>query len=169
MKLTAIVSVDPNWGIGYDGHLLEIMPEDMQNFKIITNRNIVIMGRKTLESLPDSKPLSNRINIIFSKSLDHVDNAFIVHSIDELKSLLSKFNLDNAYVIGGSSIYELLLPYCKEALITTFIKCYNEVDSYFPNLNICENWNCDSRRYSLTSNPICAYEKWINNDCIELF
>jgi dihydrofolate reductase len=51
--ISAIVAVDENWGIGFNGELLEKIPEDMKHFKELTARNIVVMGRKTWESLPN--------------------------------------------------------------------------------------------------------------------
>ena len=65
---SAIVAVDNNWGIGYNGELLEHIPEDMKHFRELTEDNIVIMGRKTWDSLP-TKPLPNRDNLIISSTL----------------------------------------------------------------------------------------------------
>ena len=66
--ISAIVAVDENWGIGFKGQLLERLPPDMKHFKEITVGNVVIMGRKTWDSLP-AKPLQDRSNIILSKTL----------------------------------------------------------------------------------------------------
>ena len=63
--ISAIVAVDNNWGIGYNGNLLEHIPEDLKHFKTITTNHTVVMGSKTWDSLP-KKPLLNRINIIIS-------------------------------------------------------------------------------------------------------
>ena len=63
--ISAIVAVDNNWGIGYNGNLLEHIPEDLKHFKTITEGHIIIMGRKTWDSLP-KKPLPNRVNVIVS-------------------------------------------------------------------------------------------------------
>ena len=61
--ISAIVAVDNNWGIGYNGKLLENIPNDLKHFKELTTNNIVVMGSKTWDSLPN-KPLPNRFNII---------------------------------------------------------------------------------------------------------
>ena len=63
--ICAIAAVDENWGIGFNGQLLEDIPEDKAHFKELTNDNIVIMGRKTWDSL-DHKPLPGRMNIIIT-------------------------------------------------------------------------------------------------------
>ena len=65
--IAAIVAVDNNWGIGYNGELLERIPEDMKYFKELTQNKPIIMGRKTWDSLP-KKPLPNRINIIITRN-----------------------------------------------------------------------------------------------------
>jgi len=59
-----IFAVDNNWNIGYDGDLLYKISEDLKRFRRLTEGNIIIMGRKTFESLPDKKALPNRINIV---------------------------------------------------------------------------------------------------------
>ena len=65
--ISAIVAVDKNWGIGFEGQLLERLPPDMKYFKEITSNNAVVMGRKTWDSLP-LKPLPNRLNLIITKN-----------------------------------------------------------------------------------------------------
>ena len=70
--ISAIVAVDENWGIGYQGQLLEHIPADLKHFKELTQYNVVVMGRNTWESLPkkDVLPrLPDRINIIVSNSM----------------------------------------------------------------------------------------------------
>ena len=62
MKL--IAAADKNWAIGKDGELLVRISEDMKNFSAMTTGNVIVMGRKTLESFPGGKPLPNRVNIV---------------------------------------------------------------------------------------------------------
>ena len=64
--ISAIVAVDNNWGIGYNGDLLEHIPEDLKYFKALTTGHVVVMGRKTWDSLPQ-KPLKDRLNIVVSR------------------------------------------------------------------------------------------------------
>ena len=66
--IAAIVAVNNNWGIGYNGDLLEHIPADLKNFRKLTENNIVVMGRKTWDSLP-KKPLLNRSNIIITNTI----------------------------------------------------------------------------------------------------
>ncbi|NLK98274.1 dihydrofolate reductase [Defluviitalea saccharophila] len=138
--MNLIVAVDNNWGIGCRGDLLQIIPEDMKYFKEKTMGKVVVMGRTTFESLPNKKPLKDRINIILTKNEDYaVDGAIICHSLDELFERLKDYDHDDIYIIGGESIYTLLLPYCSRAYVTK-IKNQYEADTYFPNLDQKEDW-----------------------------
>jgi len=83
--MKAIVAVDSNWGIGYKGNLLQRIPEDMRFFRQMTLNKVVVMGRKTFESLPGKEPLKDRVNIILSKSENiEKDGIIICRSVDGL-------------------------------------------------------------------------------------
>lgn len=138
MKL--IVAVDKEWNIGNDGDLLFRLPLDMKFFRTQTTGKVVVMGRKTLESFPNSKPLKNRVNIVLSRNNDYsVEGAVVVFDTDKLKDLLSEYNTDDVYVIGGESIYSLLLPLCDTAVITHVDAVAQKADKKFPALN-SEEW-----------------------------
>ena len=133
MKL--IAAVDSNWGIGRGNKLLVSIPEDMKFFRETTMGNVVVMGRKTLESFPNGKPLKDRINIVLTRDVSYrVDGATVCHSVDELLEEISKYDTNNVYVIGGGSIYELLEPHCDTALITR-IEYEYDADTHFPKLD----------------------------------
>lgn len=134
--IAAIVCVDKNFGIGSCGQLLESYPEDMTFFKKKTSGNIVVMGRKTWDSLP-KKPLSNRLNIIItSKLIENTDSIIFITMENFIKQLdeLKKDSRD-IYIIGGASIYEQLLPYCDKIYMTMIPKVYENADTFFPQLN----------------------------------
>ena len=118
MKL--IAAVDKNWGLGRDGHLLLRIPEDMRNFRRHTMGGVVILGRKTLQTFPHAAPLPGRDNIILSGSADFsCPGAEVAHSLPELFGLLmGKSAGREAGVVGGAQIYDQLLPYCEEAVLT---------------------------------------------------
>ena len=79
MKL--IAAADKNWAIGKDGELLVRISEDMKNFSAMTTGNVIVMGRKTLESFPGGKPLPNRVNIVLTHKKDYNGKgAIVVHS-----------------------------------------------------------------------------------------
>ena len=145
--ISAIVAVDENWGIGYNGDLLEHIPEDLKYFKRLTENNIVIMGRKTWDSLP-KKPLPNRLNMVItsqtksSTGCDLVNGEYMKLSLDNLIFQLenNNHNYDNYFVIGGGQIYEKLLPMCDRVYVTKIFKDHANVDTYFPNLDESDEW-----------------------------
>ena len=137
--MNLIVAVDKNWAIGKDNKLLVSIPADMKYFRDTTKGNIVIMGRKTLESFPQSQPLKNRVNIVITKNPDYqVKGAVVVHSVEEAIEESKKYE-GEVYVIGGESIYRAMLPYCKTAYVTKIDHAY-AADTYFPNLDEENDW-----------------------------
>ena len=107
-----ILSADNNWAIGLNNKLLVSIPADMKFFRQTTTGNVVVMGRKTLESFPGGQPLKNRTNIVLSTNPDYqVKGAIVVHSKEELLKELEKYDSDSIYVIGGATIYKMMLPY----------------------------------------------------------
>ena len=138
MKL--IAAADKNWAIGKDGELLVRISEDMKNFSAITTGNVIVMGRKTLESFPGGKPLPNRVNIVLTHEKDYNGKgAIVVHIEEELQEELSKYDTDSIFVTGGESIYRMLLPYFDTAYITRLDYAY-EADAFFPNLDENPDW-----------------------------
>ena len=136
--MNLIAAVDSNWGIGIDNRLLFHIPQDLLFFKEKTVGKTVIMGKNTLLSLPEQKPLANRRNIVLSTSLK--ENDFIV--CKDLESLFEKikdYDSDELFVIGGEQIYSLLLPYCSTAYITK-VNAEKPANRFFRNLDLSENW-----------------------------
>ena len=138
--MNLILSADNNWAIGKDNKLLVRIPADMKFFRETTTGKVVVMGRKTLESFPNGLPLKNRINIVLTKNLSYqVKDAIVVHSKEELDQELKKYNSDDIYVIGGGSVYEMLLKECDIAHVTKINYTY-EADTFFPNLDEDPDW-----------------------------
>ena len=138
--MKAILAADKNWGIGYNNRLLVSIPSDMKFFRQTTTGKVVVMGRKTLESFPNGLPLKNRTNIVLTANPDYdVKDAVIVHSKDELLEELKKYNEDYIYVIGGESVYRMMLPYCDTVLVTKIDRAF-QADTHFPNLDEMEEW-----------------------------
>ena len=132
--MKAIVAVDFNWAIAKNGKLLFKIKEDMRRFQCITMNRVVVMGRKTLESLPNQKPLPSRTNIVLSRDKDYsVRGATVVHSLDELREELKQYDSEDVYVIGGEDLYAQLLDECTDVLVTFVHKEYDG-DQFFPNL-----------------------------------
>ncbi len=138
--MNAIAAVDANWAIGNKNRLLTSIPADMKFFREKTMGHVVVMGRKTLESFPNGLPLKNRINIVLTANRSYkVKDAIIVHTKEELLEELKKYDSNELYVIGGGSIYEMLIPYCDTAYITKIDHAY-AADTYFPNLDQMDDW-----------------------------
>ena len=138
--MNLIVAVDENWAIGLRNQLLVSIPADMKFFRETTMGKVVVMGSKTLESFPGGQPLKNRTNIVLTKDTSyHVKDAVAVHSVKTLLEEIKKYEEEEIYVIGGDSVYKLLLPYCKTAYVTKIHHAY-EADTYFPNLDETEDW-----------------------------
>lgn len=102
--------------LGKDGKLLYHIGNDLHNFKTMTSFNgVVIMGRKTFESLPNGEPLKDRINIILTSDVNFgvdqdFDNVYIVHSLKDVIELCEAFFYDKElFVIGGESVYRQFL------------------------------------------------------------
>ena len=138
--MNAIAAVDANWAIGNKNRLLTSIPADMKFFREKTMGHVVVMGRKTLESFPNGLPLKNRVNIVLTANRSYkVKDAIIVHTKEELLKELKKYDSNELYVIGGGSIYEMLIPYCDTAYITKIDHAY-AADTYFPNLDQMDEW-----------------------------
>lgn len=138
MKL--IVNADKNWGIGKGNELLVHIPGDMKFFREMTTGHVIVMGRKTLESFPNKMPLPKRTNIVLTKNKDYnAHGAIVVGNKDELLSELEEYDTNEIFIIGGESIYKMMLPYCDTAYVTKLDYAY-DADTFFPNLDKLEEW-----------------------------
>jgi len=138
--MNMIVAVDANWAIGNKNQLLVRIPADMKMFRSETTGKVVVLGRKTLETFPNAKPLPQRQNIILSTKKDYkVEGAEVVHNIEELLEELKKYPSDQVYIIGGATVYEAMLPYVDTVHVTKIEHEY-EADAYFPNLDKDPEW-----------------------------
>ena len=138
--MNLIVAVDRNWAIGKDNKLLVSIPDDMKFFRETTTGKVVVMGRKTLESFPNGKPLKNRVNIVLTRDNNYmVNDAIVVHSKEELQKELEKYNSEDVYIIGGESIYRMMLDDCSRAYVTYVDYAY-DADTFFPNLDEDAAW-----------------------------
>lgn len=134
-----IASADKNWGIGQKNQLLVRIPSDLNRFREMTVGNVVVMGRKTLESLPGGMALQGRTNVVLTKNRDFkAKNVVVIHDVESLIEFLKEQETE-VYVIGGESIYRQLLEYCDTAYITRIDHVY-AADAYLPNLDKDEQW-----------------------------
>lgn len=160
-----IVAVDKNWGIGKNGDLLVHIPEDLKRFKELTTGKIVIMGRKTLESLPKQQPLKDRTNIILTHDKSyHVEGAVVTHTIYEMLVYCKKYRSEDMFIIGGGQIYNQLLSFCDTLHITKINQEY-EADTFFPNIDEDKKWvlkTKEDKDYNGLSFSFLTYTRKIN-------
>lgn len=137
VAISAIAALGNQRQIGKDNKLLWNLPEDLQRFKKLTDSKTVLMGRKTWETLPASvRPLPNRENIILTRDENYkADGAAVLHSLDEALDYARDWSVKNkqeeAFVIGGATIYEQALPYT-DKLYLTLVDTDEEGDAFFP-------------------------------------
>lgn len=150
--MKTIAAIDRDRNIGYKSGLLFKIPADMKFFKEHTVGKAVVMGRKTLESLPGSKPLGDRVNIVLTRNADYApEGVIIAHDTDELFRILEAYDTDKVYIIGGESVYRLLLPFCDTAILTEIDTVAEKADKKFPELDPDE-WSVESQTETQESN-----------------
>lgn len=143
MNLIASATLD--WGIGYQNELLFRVSADMVQFRKKTTGGVVIMGRNTFLSMPNQKPLPNRVNIVLSRDASFApEGVTVVRSTDELYTLLAGYDDARVFVIGGGAVYRALLPYCERAYITRFY-AKKPADTFLPDLDAADDWHLTKR------------------------
>ncbi len=134
--MNLIVAVDENWAIGKGGDQLVYISADLKRFKELTTGHPVILGRKTLATFPGGRPLKNRRNLILSATPGYtVDGAEVFADVDSLLAAAP----EDAFVIGGESVYRALLDRCHTAYVTKIHAAY-PADRYFPDLDVHPDW-----------------------------
>ncbi len=153
--MNIIVAVDKNWSIGNQGQLLVSIPEDKKLFREETLGKVIVMGRKTLESLPGKQPLYGRTNIVLTRNPGYkVKGALICHSVEEVLKELQKYRSEDCFIIGGQSIYEEFLPYCDTAHVTYIDYTYS-ADTHFPDLDQDPSWEMAAESEEQTYFDLC--------------
>lgn len=149
--MIAILHADKEWGIGKKNGLMFNLPIDMKFFRSTTSGKVVCMGYNTLLSLPNAKPLKNRINIVLCEDGINIEGCICVHGINELLNEVKKFSPDDVFVIGGASVYKTLLPYCSKVLVTK-VDAVGGADVFFPNLDKDDNFVLKNQSEPLNDN-----------------
>ena len=140
--LSIIVAKAKNNVIGKDNALIWHLPEDLKRFKNLTIGHTIIMGRKTFESL--GKVLPNRHHVVLTNNSDFYvenENVEVINDINQLEKYIN--DKEENFVIGGASIYKLLLPYCKKMYITEINEDFDG-DAMFPDIDM-EKWKVTKR------------------------
>ena len=138
--IKAIVVVDRNLAIGNKGSLLFRIPSDLKHFKKETLLKTVIMGRKTLESMPKGQPLKGRNTLILSRSMPEglfwMNGSFFARSFQTKESLLAwageHLPGEELIVAGGEQIYRMFMDDCEELIATEVEAAAEAADAFFP-------------------------------------
>ncbi len=144
--INIIVGMTKEKVIGKNNTLPWHIPEDLQNFKKLTDNTTVIMGRKTYQSLPPKfRPLPNRHNVVVSRTLTNIEEI----GVDICPSIESALEKAKSYgkkifFIGGTTIYRQALPFT-ERMYISYVKKNYEGDTYFPEFDQ-KDWNIESRQ-----------------------
>jgi dihydrofolate reductase len=132
--MEAIIAIDEEYGLAKDGKIPWKNKEDMKFFKDKTINNIVVMGSKTLETLPNQLPLKNRYNIVLTNNKNNLSEKYssydniIFYNYEELINYIDSIDTDTdktIYVIGGKQIYDLLIPMCSKIWLSVIPNDYN--------------------------------------------
>ncbi len=144
MKVSLIVAMDAQRGIGKNNDLMWHLPKDMQFFKDTTQGQIVVMGRKNYDSIPEKyRPLPNRLNVILTRNKEFkAPNCLVFHSLTACFAHFKEEEDRAVFIIGGGEIYRMALDSTElnEMYITHVHHAY-DAETYFPVFNEAE-WNC---------------------------
>ena len=167
MKIIShLVAVSNDLVIRVDNDLPWNLKDDLAHFKKYTLNKIIIMGRKTFESI--GRPLPNRINYVISRTVKQIDGAYVFDNLDDAMVAAEKHNNDMGIVneiviIGGGYLFKETLPVMNKLVITK-VDCNVLGDIYYPKVEM-ENWKLvNSESYSKNSDndydfKIEEYEK----------
>lgn len=149
--ISIIAAIGKNRELGKDNKLLWHIPGDFKRFKELTSGHVVIMGRKTYESLPEKfRPLPNRVNIVITRNSkvtilersyrDSNSQVLVCHSIEEAIQKAKSYKLQitsfEVFIIGGASIYQQGIKYADKLYLTLIDKTYPDADAFFPDYKV---------------------------------
>lgn len=141
VEVAQVVAMSQNRAIGKNNQLPWHISEDLKHFKRLTDGGIVIMGRKTFESM-GSKPLPNRTNFVITTNLDYqtdFDNVIIFHNLDDAltqaASLAHGKGLDTIWVIGGEKIFEQAMLFTDRLEVTHVDTVIDNANAFYPQID----------------------------------
>lgn len=155
MSIKLICAISKNNVIGNENKLPWNLSEDLKRFKKLTSHNLIVMGRKTFDSI--GRPLPNRKNIVLSNNLNlEIDGVEVFNSPDEVISLYKEIpEKKDMYIIGGTFVYKLFLEYC-DYLYITYVDKNFEGDAFFPKID-WKAWNLTREEEKYDENEKLKY------------
>lgn len=149
-----IVAADRKWGIGKNGGLLADLPTDMKYFREHTTGKAVVMGRRTLESLPGKRGLPKRTNYVLTSNPDYeAERCITVNSEKALREALSEYGPDDVFLIGGATLYNKLYRQCNKLYVTK-IDADLDADIFIVNFDEDPDFEVVSESEPVTENGI---------------
>ena len=148
-KLIAIAAMGENREIGKNGGLCFKSDEDMEIFKSVTMGQVVIMGRKTLDSIRGGKGLKNRLNIVLTRDPKLLEEGTrmlgdgepqimfesTVEGVMEIvESMYGREDRKHSFIVGGAEIYDMFKDHINAALISNFDKTDEEANTFLPKI-----------------------------------
>jgi dihydrofolate reductase len=154
-----VVAYAKNRVIGVNNDLPWYIPEDLRHFKEITSGHAVIMGRKTFESIVGrlGKPLPNRRNIVITSNSSKVyDGAFAAPSLEKALAMIKD---ENAYIIGGASVFEASLKMrIVDKIYATEIDAVPTGDVFFPEFDMAEWREVSRQKHTSEKKPYYVFD-----------
>jgi len=145
MIISIIAAVADNNAIGKDNKLLWHLRADLKRFKHLTIGKMIIMGRKTYESL--GKALPQRINVVLSFDKNFTaENCLVFSDLNEALRFAGEKDLSEIFIIGGGSIYEQAMDIADKMYITQVHCTPKDADTFFPTYNL-EDWDIVDKEF----------------------
>lgn len=145
--LKILVAFDENRVIGKNNTLIWHLPADLKRFKALTTGHVIIMGRKTFESI--GRPLPNRTTIVISRQTDlQIEGVILANSVEEAILKAKSITREDIYIVGGAEIYTLSLPLADQILVTQLHDIF-EGDAFFPEISP-EIWEVTEKERGIT-------------------
>ncbi len=145
--LKILVAFDENRVIGKNNALIWHLPADLKRFKALTTGHVIIMGRKTFESI--GRPLPNRTTVVISRQQDlKIEGVILAHSVEEAILKAKSISRDDIFIVGGAEIYQLSLPLADQILVTQLHDIF-EGDAFFPEIS-SDMWEIAEQERGIT-------------------
>ncbi len=165
VTISHVVALSNNNVIGVNNSLPWNLKTDLAHFKNYTSNKIIVMGRKTYESI--GRPLPNRINLIVSNTIKEINGAELFKNtedaINKAKELCINKNLDEIIIIGGGYLFRDTLSITNK-LVLTKVDCNIEGDVFYPDIDLNEWEKLSSEHFTKDSDndydfTVITYEK----------
>ena len=143
--INIIAAITDNNALGKDNKLLFRLKKDMAHFKNITTDNVVIMGRKTYESI--GKTLPNRVNIVLSRNMESNEDFYTFDSIEKaIEWSKENYPQKEIFIIGGASVYDKALKddIVDKLYMTKIKQTVEDADAFFPEIDYKRKWSITS-------------------------